>query len=512
MAFKTYKAQVKLLPGQKVGFRKGRGYFADSGGAPAPYPGGGPAEPKSGAGGNPYAPPVRPRVVTAAPAPPPASADPYAALSQSEIDRRAGELAQAGLTPQQEEVRRQQALAAKQARADEGAITGLQTASAGILAGLGPQAEQGFLDASKQEGALGQGLATGVQQDVASRVAADQTFAESQGQSGGSTIDPTALHDTVYGLTGEIPGNTFAEQGAAMNAWGLAQAPIALNAGREELDARMAQARQSNDEYAQQLIQLAAQYPGLKAQALQQLNQYEMDKATYRDNVRVHTEDIAHTRRSDALAARSERAQELAAHVNASNDAKALQYKWAALSFQTEKAMAAAKAAQAKGKRIDVQASKLLGHLVFQDGSEDPSIKVGQTGSAADGKTRQKALATRAKDTSKARKTAFDFATKLRGAPVKAPKGSKGAYVAAPGQKYGVPGGVFPPAYPGAPATTNDPDRAGRAGGASNYADAQSKVWAEIDGDGLMARFGYSREQVMAIINDGLSRAGWKRK
>lgn len=455
--------EIKLKPGQVLKFTPGVGYTAAA------------AQP------NPYMAPPRPA--------------PFAPTPPAQLDTQAAAQAQASLTPQQEEIRRQQALAATAASADEDKITGLSTASADLMAKLGPQAQDGYERAAATEGSLGQGLATGVADDVASRVAADKSFMESQGQTGGPGPDTDALHDTVYDLNGRIPGDTFAEQGAAAAQWGLAQAPIALNAGREQMSARMAQAKTDNDQYAQQLIALAATYPGLKAQALQQLNQYELDKANYRVTA-------AHTAASDALAKRSEAAQEKAAGLTATVAKGKLAYQWASLKFQNQKELDKAKAAAAKGKTIDTAASKLLGHIVYKDGTEDKTIKVAQTGAGS-------AAATKAKAVSKARVGAYNYAVKLLGTPVKAPKGSKGAYVAAPGAK---PSALFPPAYPGAPSTTNSAKYAAHAGAAAGYADAVTKVWAEIDGDGLIQTYGYTKEQVMSIIKTALARAGWKRK
>jgi hypothetical protein len=283
---------------------------------------------------------------------------------------------------------------------------------------------------------------------------------KSQGQDGGSGPDTAALHDSVYSLNGRIPGDTFAEQGANAARWGLALPQIALNAGREELDARMAQARSDNDQYAQQLIQVAATYPGLKAQALQQLTQYELDQANFRLNAQ-------HTARADALAARSERAQEKAAGISAEIRKGQQDLEWAKLRFQSRKELARAQAAAAKGKTIDVSASKLLGHVVYKDGTEDKSIKVQQSGSgAAASKARAHATAVR---------SAFAAATKLLGQPVKAAPNSQGAYVA---RTSGVPSrAVFPPAFPGGPGTTNNPKYARRNSTASGWQDAYEKVW-----------------------------------
>lgn len=516
--FQTYANSVKLAANQSLHFQPGKGYYA---GPILVAPGPGPAEPKAFQGGQPYVPPrsVTPRR-TVGPAPTPPT-DPYGALSASALDTRATDLANSGLTPQQDEIRRQQALATAHATADEAAITGFQTAAGQLMGDIAPMVGQGYRDAAATVGAIGTNVGGQVGADLAARQQADDAFAASQGQSGGHSNDPTATGATVGYLGGVIPGEDLAHEGAAAQERAARDVAIPLNAGREELAARMAQATQENDSYAQQLIQLAAQFPGLKAQALQQLNQYELDKANYRDNLRVHNEQIAASRADTKRQDRAEVANEKAAGLTAAYKTADMNYRWASLEFQSQKAVAAAKAAAAKGKRIDVSASKLLGHIVYQDGSESPNIKVKQTtGATTDPAV--KARVNRAKATQTARTDAFKFATKILGTPVATDKTVKsvarakgaqvGQYVAAPTEKYGVRGGVFPPAYTGAPATTNNPARAARTGaGATDYNDAQQKVWAQIGGDSLMARFGYSREQVMAIVNRALAAAGWRR-
>jgi hypothetical protein len=526
--FATYKNQVKLGQGQSLHFQPGRGYFA----GPILFPhhivpiGPGPAEPKSGQGpGGPYTPrtatmsrPPAGRVVT----PPPGGGaalppDPYAALDPATIDSRAGQLAQSQLDPQEAEARRQQELAAQQAAQDEAAIQGFQTAASGLISKIPDQISGAYDAAAGAIGDLGKGVGGAIGGDLSAEQAGSDAFAAGQGQSGGTSANGD-VSNVVDMLGGVIPGTQFAQEGAGLAASYAIQSLIPLNAGREELASRMAQARQSNDQYAQQLLSIAAQYPGLKAQALQQLNQYELDKSNAREQKRVDTANITSQQRQDATQARAERASETAAGVSAANAAETWKYKWASLQFQSQKAAAAAKAAAAKGKRIDTANSKLLGHIVYMDGSEDPSIKVKQSNT---NDPVVKAKQNRAKAIQTARTTAFSEAKKSLGTPtmtdkdtlsVARTKGVRvGRYIADPSQKYGVAGGVFPPAYPGGPATTNNPARATRKGGAQTYAQAQSQVWAAIAGDSLMARYNLSREQVMAIVNRQLTAAGWKK-
>lgn len=461
--------------------------------------------------GNPYQVPRRPT-------PPKPPVSPYGPLTAAQIDQQAGLLAQAGLDPQEAEVRRQQALAQQQAVAQEQAIQGFQKASAEMLAGLAPQAGDAYTRAAQEEGALGQGLSGGVAKDVADRVAADQSFAESQGQTGGSTIDQEGLKNSVYALNGMIPGDTFAEQGAAAQTWAVAQAPIALNAGREELDARMAQARSENDQYAQQLIQLAAQYPGLKAQALQQMNQYEIDKANYRQSVLLNRQTIANQKADNARQDRALRDQEKAAGIDAKQAADASAYKWASLTFQTQKAQQAAQVAvekaKAQGRQVDAAASKGVGYLVGKDGqpilgANGKRIPVQQSGDMNTAKTK----IARAKAYDSATNAATELAVSLRGKPKASSTygqigGTKGRYVASDKFKaipQGKPGAVF------ADGTTNDPKRAAYSGGATDYQDAYNRVYAQLPVASLR-QYGYSDQQITSIVKTALRSAGFKRK
>jgi hypothetical protein len=194
-----------------------------------------------------------------------------------------------------------------------------------------------------------------------------------------------------------------------------------------------------------------------------------------------------------------------------------MKYKWASLYFQSSKEADRVKAETRKGKTIDVGASKLLGHIVFKDGirglvDQGASEREHGTGRSREGAERRARRWLQLRDE----------------APRQAHRGGQGRhyhrtggaeegrqYVADPKYaaiKQGRSGAVFPPAYPGAPATTNNPGRAAHSGGgATDYADAQAKVWAEIDGDGLMARYGMSRQAVLAIVNDALRRSGWRK-
>lgn len=366
--FQTYAKDVKLAPGETLAFQRGKGYFAKPAQVVAPRP----APPLVSEHGQ-WTPDPRtglPTKTPVLPKPPVPPVDPYGPLSAAEIARRAGLEAQQGIDAQSAEIRRQQALAAAQALAQEQAIQGYSDAATKLLAGLDMGSP--YADAAKETGDLAQGLSQGMKDRVTAAQAADQAFAESQGQSGGGTVDPTALGDTTYMLGGYVPGASLAEQGAAADVYGKGLSAVQVAAGRGQLDEAMAAAKQANDQYAQQLIDIAKQYPQLRDDALQKLQQYEIDKANFRLQ---RTQTQANIKAQQADTARQDRAlrdNEQAAGLSAKQKADETAFKWAQLQFQSAKEVerakeAAAKAAQ-EGRRIDAAASKVAGHLVDRNG------------------------------------------------------------------------------------------------------------------------------------------------
>lgn len=496
---------IKLAPGQKLGFKPGSGYYAKDGApaiAPAP-----PlvSENGQGQGGAPYR-PTAPPPAPGRPAPP---VSPFAATPASGIDAQAAAQAQGGVDAQSAEVRRQQALATQQAKNDEAAITGFTSAAGQLEAGMAPEISAAYSRATQDQGALGAGIAGQVGADLTAAQAQDDAFAQGQGQSGGHTTHVPDVETTMGMLNGVIPGSQLAAEGAAAATWAAAQPQISIDAGRQQLDARLAAARTEQDGYAQQLITIAQQYPTLKAQALTQLNQYELDKANYRQSVTMNSNTLKNDAATRANNQRALHDQEVAAGLAAQAKGAATNaeytYKYAALAFKNQQD---ARKAAAAGKIMDVAASKALGHVVYKDGSQDPSIKVAQSGTAKSsaGKAATAKIS--------ARKTAVSEALSLRGKPQLAGKasagylGGHGKYVAA--AKYralgqGKPGSVFPDG------TTNNQRRASYAGDQYTYPQAQSLIFQKIGGETLMAQYNLSREQVMSWINSALTSAGWSK-
>lgn len=496
--FSTYANQVSLSPGEQLHFQPGKGYFAGPKiGHPAQV---NPAPdlvsengrwtriaPKAPAPTPP--PPITPHVAVRPPV------DPYAPRTQAQIDAEAAKQAHAALDPQTAEVQRQADLAARRAAADELALKGFTGAAAEMLKGLGEKMSAPYTAAAGEVGDLARGFTGGIADRMSAGEGANEDFARSQGVDYSSTADPAAQGNVGYDLNGFIPGASLAKQGAAAGAFGASLPAVQEAAGLSDFRRRQAESVQEQGDYAQQMIALAKQFPQLRDEAMKALQQYEIDKANYRETRRVNSANIANAaadnRRQERALRDNERAAGLNAKTDAAKTAAEYTYKYAALRLRSQEDATKIKQAQAEGHRIDAAASKVVGHVVYKDGSEDPSIKVAKQAGASKDMTQYQ----RAQMVAKANADAIS----LRGKPVAvaAALGAPGKYVAARDQKYNVPGGVFPPDPDGFyPATTNDPKRAQR-DGSMTFAQAQAH---------LASAYGITPKRARAILIAN----GWK--
>lgn len=456
--YRTYKKQVKLGPGQQLHFTPGKGYWAGqrvSGGA--------------------------------APKPP---VDPFAPLTPAALGTAATAQATAALAPEKAEVERQRQIAAKRAEADQAAMLGLATTVADMQKGLVPGAAAPYAAAAGQIGDLAQGFSAGVAERLAAGQGANAEFAASQGAQATPAVDPTAVKDVLYGMGGFVPGASLAAQGAAAGAFAAAVPAITAAALAGDYKRALFEAASQDDQYAQQLIQVAAKFPDMRNQALEALRKHEIDKAGYKLDVRQQ----AVAERAQNLYERQFEEERRGNRVDERVTQEELRLKKAQLQLDRQKlqldsaeAVAAAQEAIAEGRQIDASASKVLGYIVDKQGRE-----------VLDAQGRRIKVKEMAGKTTAAERNpygaAVEAAKTLRGDPVKAPefvtKGGKtkpprGRYMTRRGVKGGFPDG-----------TTNDPARAQYE---SQY------TFAEAVGF-LQARYNISRAQA----RKALIASGWK--
>lgn len=459
--YKTYKKQVKLGAGQQLHFTPGKGYWAG---------------PKIGPTGA-----------------PPKPIDPFAPLSPAVLGTQATTQANAALAPEKAEIERQRALAAARAKADQGAMLGLATTVAEMQKGLVPGAAAPYAAAAGQIGDLAQGFSAGVAERLAAGQGANAEFAAGQGAQATPAVDPTAVKDVAYGLGGFVPGAALAAQGAAAGAYAAAIPAITSLALAGDYKKALFEAASQDDEYAQQLIQVAAKFPDMRNQALEALRKYEMDKAGYKLDVRqqaVQERAQSLYERQFNETARGNRVEEKQTQQEINLRKSQLQLDRQKLQLDSAQAVVDAQEAIAEGRQIDASASKVLGYIVDKQGRE----VLGKNGKRI--RVKPTAAGSGTAEERNPYGAAVEAAKTLRGDPVKPadfvkhPKTGKlapprGRYMTRRGVKGGFPDG-----------TTNDPSRAQYE---SQY------TFAEAVGF-LQARYNISRAQA----RKALIASGWK--
>lgn len=450
--YKTYKKNVKLAPGQQLHYTEGKGYWAG---------------PKVGPTGA-----------------PPRPVDPFAPVAPAVLGTQATAQANAALAPEKAEIERQRGIAADRAKSDQAALQGLALTVADMQKGLVPGVQGSYSGAAAEIGDLAQGFSSGVAARLAEGQGANAEFAASQGAQATPAVDPTGVKDVLYGMGGFVPGASLAAQGAAAGAHAAAIPAITGLALAGDYKRALYEAASQDDEYAQQLIQVAAKFPEQRQQALEALRKHEIDKANYKLDVRQQAvQERAQTlyERQFGETTRSNKADEALRRAQLTIDKQKLQ-------LDTAQAVADAQEAIADGRQIDASASEVLGYIVDKQGREvlnKQGKRIRVKPKASGGGTAEERNPYGA---------AVEAARTLRGEPVKSPdfitkngktKPPRGKYIARTGAK-----GVFPDG------TTNNPARA--------QFDGQY-TFAEAVGF-LQARYGIPR----ARARKALIASGWK--
>lgn len=414
-------------------------------------------------------------------------------MSYPAISAEADARARAALAALQAPVASARDRAVQQSKANQGSLSGLGLAAAGLLKGIGPGIQSGYDLAAKETGSLAAGFSGPMADRVRSAQQENADFVASQVQ--GADIpqgtDPTVLQDTSYALGGYIPAASLEAQGAAANRWGQALPGIQALETTQAVQGEQVRGVQETAQYEQQLIDLATKQPEMRSQVLDQLYRLELDKLTARMSQRQFSSEERDRERRFGLDKRQvavqERAQSLyerqfgeTARSNQADEA----LRFAGLQLDSAKAAQDVAEAEAKGKQIDAAASKVRGFVVDKEGNsvlneKGKRIKVANT-------------TTSAKDRNKLYRDAVEGARDLRPTPIENSNVTAltpGKYLAKQGAK-----GVF--RRPGMPATTNDPKKA-RTEGGMTFAEAQSY---------LQERYGLTR----ARARQALIASGWK--
>jgi len=196
-----------------------------------------------------------------------------------QLGQQANRQVAASIKAQQAPILLQQQQADARARAAQAAISGFGTAAAGILKDVAPMAGAAYQDAAAAQGNLAAGYSGQMAQDVQQQVAQHQAMIDQLapgGQLAGQ--DTTGMQNAMYALGGYIPGASNEAQAAAAITQASQQPGISVGQTMNTLTGAQAQQTQADEQYTQDMLNLAAQEPQLRQQIMAELQKNELDK------------------------------------------------------------------------------------------------------------------------------------------------------------------------------------------------------------------------------------------
>lgn len=180
------------------------------------------------------------------------------------------QLVQSQIGPERQRLERERALAAERAKSRGEALQGFSGATAEILKGIAPATEQTYANAADRQSIFAKGFSDGLKLQQTQGAGEANALLAQQG-SPQTIAGDTGASDVLYGLGGYIPASTLNREGAAFTA-AAQQLPVSeLARGKQDFTRSLVEGEEQQKQYGQQLIDLAAKAPGLKAQALTQV-------------------------------------------------------------------------------------------------------------------------------------------------------------------------------------------------------------------------------------------------
>lgn len=204
-------------------------------------------------------------------------APPFAGyLTPAQQAAQAAAQARASILPQQQAIAAAQAADAAAAKRQATDTTGYYAALANVLKGIAPAVNTGYSNAAGADSAFSKGFTDGLAHVQAQ---AGQTNNDVLGVSGGQVqagqvaqqTGGTGIQDALYGLTGYAPAAGLEREGAAFGAAAAQQPATAAGYGGQQLNRLTQQELLNQQAFGQQKVDLAAQIPGLRQTALNQI-------------------------------------------------------------------------------------------------------------------------------------------------------------------------------------------------------------------------------------------------
>jgi hypothetical protein len=281
------------------------------------------------------------------------------------LGRQANRIVRQSIQAEQAPIKTAQQMAASRALAQQQMIAGFGKAAMGILAQQAPLAGQAYRQAATAEGQLAGGLSQGAAQAVRQRVDASQALIDRLAPGGamapGST-DPTGLADTLYTQGAMIPGAANEQHAAAAITAASAMPGIEAGMTQQAIQSAQTKAAADDQQYTQQMLDLAAKEPQLRSQIMQQLQSNEMAKRS------AWVQEQAQNMVQQRFNVSSRQAQQRINIEQRQGNAR-LALSAANLRLSQARDRQAVRQALIQGHRIDASASHAAGYLIDHNGN-----------------------------------------------------------------------------------------------------------------------------------------------
>jgi len=280
-----------------------------------------------------------------------------------QLNRQAGRIARQSIKASQAPIISAQKLADARAAAARQAMQGFGLAGASILKDAAPLAGQAYQQAAQAQASLAQGFSGDVAQRVRNTVGQEQALVDKFAP-GGQVAAPNVqgMQNALYAGTGYIPG--VSNEGMAASQIATSALQPSIQEGRTTEAMRGSEISQAADDqqYTQQMLDLAAKQPELRTQILQQLQQNELAKRNAWLQQQAQASLIGSRQASINQGNRRLNMEE-----RQGNARIALQA--AGLRLQQARDRQSVRQALVQGHRIDSSASHAAGYLIDRNGN-----------------------------------------------------------------------------------------------------------------------------------------------
>jgi hypothetical protein len=297
----------------------------------------------------------------------------YNLLTQKQLNKRANKQAAASLAASQAPILTQQQLADSRATAARAAMQAVGAAGAKMLAPVGQENAQAYDQAVHETQGLIGGLTGSLGQHMQADEAANDNFrsAMAPGSASQEHVNPGDVANAAYDRGAVIPGSSLASQGAAATAYGNELPALPLSEAANQQAGSVGQQGIDDQQYAQQLLDLATQQPQVRAQILDQLYQEEASKAnaiTQSQAQSLYAAQFGEKQVVDQANIANDRAQIAQGNTRLRQSNVRLQLQQQGLKLRSSAQALAVKKAKVDWSRIDSSASKATGFLMTKDG------------------------------------------------------------------------------------------------------------------------------------------------